>query len=81
MPAAYFPNTQCNIASYFGPASIIIDIDLCEWVRAISSINLPTGRGYLGGDWAGNNGIYAASGCPGTCVGRLSPGMVLGSLL
>ncbi|KAI0260897.1 2 beta-glucan [Gloeopeniophorella convolvens] len=31
-PDAYFPNTQCNIDSHFGPASIIINIDLCgDW--------------------------------------------------
>jgi len=49
VPAAYFPNTNCDIASHFGPASITINIALC-------------------GDWAGDSGIYAAAGCPGTCA-------------
>jgi hypothetical protein len=25
-----------------------------------------------GGDWAGNDGVYASSGCPSTCVGESS---------
>ncbi|KAI0292598.1 2 beta-glucanase [Multifurca ochricompacta] len=29
VPDAYFPNTNCNIDSHFGPANIIINIDLC----------------------------------------------------
>ncbi|KAH9962451.1 endo-beta-glucanase [Russula dissimulans] len=49
MPAAYFPSTNCNISSYFGPANIIINIGLC-------------------GDWAGDSTVYAASGCPSTCI-------------
>ncbi|KAH9987929.1 2 beta-glucan [Russula compacta] len=36
MPDAYFPNTNCNIASSFGPASITINIDLCgDWAGNI----------------------------------------------
>ncbi|KAI9510995.1 2 beta-glucan [Russula earlei] len=49
IPAAYFPNTSCDIGLHFGPASININIALC-------------------GDWAGNSAVYAASGCPGTCI-------------
>jgi len=31
-PVAHFPNTNCDIASHFGPASIIINIALCgDW--------------------------------------------------
>lgn len=40
MADAYFPNTSCNIASSFGPASIIINIDLCEWVCTFANDNL-----------------------------------------
>jgi hypothetical protein len=29
-PDAYFPSTQCDIGARFGPANIIINIDLCE---------------------------------------------------
>jgi len=49
MPAAYFPNTNCDISSHFGPANIIINMGLC-------------------GDWAGDSIVYAASGCPSTCI-------------
>jgi hypothetical protein len=31
-PVAHFPNNNCDIASHFGPASIIINIALCKWV-------------------------------------------------
>ncbi|KAI0292597.1 concanavalin A-like lectin/glucanase domain-containing protein [Multifurca ochricompacta] len=32
LPGAYFPNTNCDIGSHFGPANIIINIDLCgDW--------------------------------------------------
>ncbi|KAI0260898.1 2 beta-glucan [Gloeopeniophorella convolvens] len=48
-PDAYFPNTSCDINAHFGPANIIVDIDLC-------------------GSWAGTSSVYAASGCPSTCV-------------
>ncbi|KIJ63545.1 glycoside hydrolase family 16 protein [Hydnomerulius pinastri MD-312] len=48
-PAAYFPNTDCDLSSHFGPHNIIINLTFC-------------------GDWAGNSAVYAASGCPSTCV-------------
>ncbi|KAF8839838.1 2 beta-glucan [Paxillus ammoniavirescens] len=48
-PSAYFPNTDCNFSTHFGPQNIIINLTFC-------------------GDWAGNSAVYAASGCPSTCV-------------
>ncbi|KAH8984634.1 endo-beta-glucanase [Lactarius akahatsu] len=37
-PAAYFPNAQCDIGAHFGPASIIINIDLCgDWAGNVYS--------------------------------------------
>ncbi|KAH7920553.1 glycoside hydrolase family 16 protein [Leucogyrophana mollusca] len=48
-PAAYFPSTDCNFATHFGPHNIVINLTFC-------------------GDWAGNSAVYAASGCPSTCV-------------
>ncbi|KAE9401830.1 glycoside hydrolase family 16 protein [Gymnopus androsaceus JB14] len=48
-PQAYFPNTQCDLATEFGPNQIIFDLTLC-------------------GDWAGQDLVYAASGCPSTCT-------------
>jgi hypothetical protein len=48
-PAAFFPSTDCNISTFFGPHNIIINLTFC-------------------GDWAGQSSIYAASGCPSTCV-------------
>lgn len=29
-PSAYFPNTDCDIASHFGPNNIIINLTFCE---------------------------------------------------
>lgn len=29
------------------------------------------GKSIIGGDWAGQQSIYAGAGCPGTCVGEL----------
>ncbi|KAF9239252.1 glycoside hydrolase family 16 protein [Melanogaster broomeanus] len=49
IPAAYFPNTDCNLATHFDANYIIINLTLC-------------------GDWAGNPSVYAASGCPLTCI-------------
>jgi len=48
-PFANFPNTQCNIAQFFGQHNLIFDLTFC-------------------GDWAGQDSVYAASGCPSTCV-------------
>ncbi|KAG6807370.1 hypothetical protein H0H92_007814 [Tricholoma furcatifolium] len=48
-PQAYFPNTDCDIASHFDANNIIINLTFC-------------------GDWAGSSSVYAASGCPSTCV-------------
>ncbi|KIJ67434.1 glycoside hydrolase family 16 protein [Hydnomerulius pinastri MD-312] len=48
-PAAYFPNTDCDLATHFDANNIIINLTFC-------------------GDWAGNSAVYAASGCPSTCV-------------
>ncbi|KAF7975332.1 hypothetical protein HWV62_9769 [Athelia sp. TMB] len=48
-PTAYFPNTDCDIASHFDANNIIINLTFC-------------------GDWAGADSVYAASGCPSTCV-------------
>lgn len=32
MPSAYFPNTECDIASHFGPNNIIINLTFCgDW--------------------------------------------------
>jgi hypothetical protein len=28
----------------------------------------------IGGDWAGSDDVYSASGCPSTCIGRCSTG-------
>lgn len=28
----------------------------------------------IGGDWAGSDDVYSASGCPSTCIGRRSTG-------
>ncbi|KAI9433326.1 endo-beta-glucanase [Lactarius indigo] len=37
-PDAYFPNAQCDIGAHFGPASIIINIDLCgDWAGNVYS--------------------------------------------
>ncbi|KAG2158677.1 2 beta-glucan [Suillus bovinus] len=46
-PAAYFPDTDCDLSAHFGPQNIVINLTFC-------------------GDWAGS--VYAASGCPSTCV-------------
>ncbi|KAG9312761.1 glycoside hydrolase family 16 protein [Chiua virens] len=48
-PAAYFPNTDCDLATHFDANNIIINLTFC-------------------GDWAGNSAVYAASGCPSTCI-------------
>lgn len=32
LPAAYFPNTGCDIKKYFGPHHIIINLTLCKFV-------------------------------------------------
>ncbi|KAH7909590.1 glycoside hydrolase family 16 protein [Hygrophoropsis aurantiaca] len=48
-PAAYFPSTDCDFATHFGPHNIVINLTFC-------------------GDWAGNSAVYAASGCPSTCI-------------
>ncbi|KAG2357156.1 glycoside hydrolase family 16 protein [Suillus spraguei] len=48
-PAAYFPDTDCDFSTHFGPHNIIINLTFC-------------------GDWAGSSSVYAASGCPSTCV-------------
>ncbi|KAG1777267.1 glycoside hydrolase family 16 protein [Suillus placidus] len=55
-PAAYFPNTYCDLASHFDANNIIINLTLCELMQR------------TGGDWAGNPAVYAASGCPSDCV-------------
>ena len=31
-PVAYFPNTQCNLAQFFGQNNIIINLTFCESV-------------------------------------------------
>lgn len=48
-PAAYFPDTDCDFSTHFGPHNIVINLTFC-------------------GDWAGSSSVYAASGCPSTCV-------------
>ncbi|EGN97297.1 glycoside hydrolase family 16 protein [Serpula lacrymans var. lacrymans S7.3] len=48
-PAAYFPDTDCDLATHFDANNIIINLTFC-------------------GDWAGSSSVYAASGCPSTCV-------------
>ncbi|PPQ92277.1 hypothetical protein CVT25_008585 [Psilocybe cyanescens] len=53
-PRAFFPSTSCSISSKFGPHNIIFDLTLSQFLQ--------------GGDWAGSSSVYAASGCPSTCV-------------
>jgi hypothetical protein len=65
-PDAYFPDAQCDIGAHFGPASIILNIDLCEWLR-MAPCGLSHSNNHLGG-WAESS--YSSSGCPGTCVGE-----------
>ncbi|KAF9479575.1 glycoside hydrolase family 16 protein [Pholiota conissans] len=48
-PAAYFPNTSCDMEEFLTAHNILINLTLC-------------------GDWAGSTDVYAASGCPSTCV-------------
>ncbi|KAG2160252.1 glycoside hydrolase family 16 protein [Suillus bovinus] len=55
-PAAYFPNTYCDLASHFDANNIIINLTFCELMQC------------AGGDWAGSSAVYAASGCPSDCV-------------
>ncbi|KAG6336431.1 hypothetical protein ID866_2674, partial [Astraeus odoratus] len=39
-PSAYFPNTDCDIASHFGPNNIIIDLTFCgDWAGSPSIYN------------------------------------------
>ncbi|KAF8267106.1 hypothetical protein EI94DRAFT_1731468, partial [Lactarius quietus] len=45
-PDAYFPNTQCDIGAHFGPASLIINIDLCgDWAGNVYSSSGCPGTG------------------------------------
>lgn len=73
-PFADFVNTNCDIPSHFGSHHIIINLTLCEsidfFVSVPSSFRLI--ELFSGGDWAGQQSIYASAGCPGTCVGTLS---------
>ncbi|KAI6041497.1 glycoside hydrolase family 16 protein [Pisolithus marmoratus] len=40
MPAAYFPNTDCDLASHFGPNNIIIDLTFCgDWAGSATVYN------------------------------------------
>lgn len=67
MPAAYFPDTFCNIDSRFQEHNIIINLTFCEQlVSGLDAALTPL----KGGDWAGS--VYGASGCPSTCEGRLA---------
>lgn len=51
----------------FFPTNPMCDLD-SKFGPANIIINLT-----LCGDWAGDQDVYAKSGCPGTCVGELTP--------
>lgn len=72
-PTAFFPNTDCDINSHFGPNNIIINLTLC--VHCLSSIppSSELTRGCSGGDWAGIASIFNGAGCPGDCVCKITP--------
>ena len=70
-PTAYFPNTDCDIASHFDANNIIINLTFCACGRASSS-NISDRCLLAGGDWAGQDSIFQGAGCPGTCVGACS---------
>lgn len=64
-PTAFFPNTDCNMATSFGSLNIIINLTFCpcnSFSPQFLSFIL-----HLGGDWAGQSSVYASSGCPATC--------------
>ena len=65
-PAAYFPDTFCNIDSRFQEHNIIINLTFCEQLVTELRAALTLLKG---GDWAGS--VYGASGCPSTCEGKL----------
>ena len=72
IPDANFTNANCDISSYFGPASIIINISLCERLTSCYPL-LTQDDTHLGGDWAGDGDVYdASSGRPNTCTGTSS---------
>jgi hypothetical protein len=64
--ACTHPLTQCDIDAHFAAHNIIFDLTLCEWRFINPNKHLTEIKG---GDWAGQDSVYASSGCPSTCVG------------
>jgi hypothetical protein len=69
IPAANFPDTSCDIGSAFDANNIIINLTFCLFDFALSGHSRILLNDSSGGDRAGNADIYAASGCPSTCIG------------
>lgn len=70
-PTAFFPNTDCNIATSFSSLNIIINLTFCTFLAYLfGPLVWETNSCFYfsGGDWAGAASVYAASGCPSTCV-------------
>ena len=74
-PAAFFPNTTCDMTKYFTDHHLIINLTfctspvdlLCNPLLRLALLSIHSDLPSTGGDWAGP--AYASSGCPSTCAG------------
>lgn len=65
-PFANFPDTDCNLASHFGPNNIVINLTLCKPLIVFTIVTFSPGLLTSGGDWAG--AVFTSQGCGSDCV-------------
>lgn len=70
-PSAYFPDSECDIASHFGEHQIIINLTFCKWHTHLHKFDQGLCVYSVGGDWAGNAFGGGQSNCTGQSTIRI----------